>query len=226
MELVVFDFVEYRKGECEMSSLVYYKENDFEIEDIEAFRQFTQKAQNQIAILTYGNNLDERAIDGLFDTYLKRDTFGEQGEITVRFDTYDANVKSRYRNGWCSEIPMDASQFIAFEAAVHRLNGTHVRIHHRVRGHFEVVIEGKEISTSVYKTRDCSKVYREPVEGRYLFFIDEESEDNHEIRDKMHLLPDKLQFLSLPVTLPFEEREVYVRDWIKRILRVIREGKM
>ena len=209
-----------------MSSLVYYKENRFEIKNEEEFRQFAQKNQNQIAVLTYGNHLDERAIDDLIDTYLIRDNLGKQGEIIVRYDTYDANVNSRYRNGWFSEFPMDASLFKVFEAAVHRLNGTHVRIHHRVRGHFEVVIEGKEISTSVYKTRDCSKVYRDSVEGRYLFFIDEESEDNHEIRDKMHLLPEKLQFLSLPVTLPYEEREVYVRDWIKRILRLIQKEKV
>ncbi|WP_185903416.1 hypothetical protein [Lysinibacillus sphaericus] len=49
--------------------------------------------------------------------------------------------------------------------------------------------------------------------------MDEESEDNEQLRSKMHMMPVKLQSLSLSATTPREEWEVYVRDWIKQLLK-------
>ncbi|MGE7951222.1 hypothetical protein [Lysinibacillus xylanilyticus] len=206
-----------------MYSLLYYKEKPWEIENEEELTQYAQKLQKHIAILTYGNNLDEEALDELIANYLTEESSEDPTKFNIRYDTYDANVNSPHRNNLLFGIKMDDEQLLTFEAAIERLDGTHVRIHHRVRGHYEVAIDGKRYSTSVYKTRDCSKVYREPVEGRYLFFIDEESEDNELLRSKMHTMPEKLQVLSLPVTISYEEREVYVRDWIKRLLNIIQE---
>ena len=204
-------------------SLLYYKEKRWEIDNEEELTQYAQRLQKHMAILTYGNNLDKEAFDELIANYLTEESSEDPTKLNIRYYTYDANVGSPHRNNWLSGIQMDDEQFLAFEVAIQRLDGTHVRIHHRVRGHYEVEIDGKRYSTSVYKTRDCSKVYREPVEGRYLFFIDEESEDNELLRSKMHTMPEKLQVLSLSVTIAYEEREVYVRDWIKRLLKFIQE---
>lgn len=218
------DFVEYKKeGVSILYSLLYYKEKPWEIDNEEELTQYAQKLQKHIAILTYGNNLDEEAFDELIANYLTEESSEDPTKFNIRYDTYDANVGSPHRNNWLSGIQMDDEQFLAFEAAIERLDGTHVRIHHRSRGHYEVEIDGKLYSTRVYRTRDCSKIYREPVEGRYLLFIDEESEDNELLRSKMHTVPEKLQSLSLSVTIPYEEWEVYVRDWIKRLLKIIQE---
>lgn len=166
-----------------MYSLLYYKEKPWEIDNEEELTQYAQKLQKHIAILTYGNNLDEEAFDELIANYLTEESSEDPTKFNIRYDTYDANVSSPHRNNWLSGIQMDDEQFLAFEAAIQRLDGTHVCIHH----------------------------------------IDEESEDNELLRSKMHTIPEKLQSLSLSVTIPYEEWEVYVRDWIKRLLKIIQE---
>ncbi|MGE8004200.1 hypothetical protein [Lysinibacillus sp. NPDC093216] len=206
-----------------MYSLLYYKEKPWEIDNEEELYKYAAVVQKYIAILTYGNQLDEQALDELIATYLTEESCDDSNKFNIRYDTYDADVKSPHRNHWIFGIQMDDEQLLEFEATIQRLDGTHVRIQHRSRGHYEVKIDGKLYSTKVYRTRESLKVYREPVEGEYLLFIDEESEDNVLLRSKMHMMPEKLQSLSLSATIPREEWEVYVRDWIKRLLKIIQE---
>ncbi|MFJ8517132.1 hypothetical protein [Lysinibacillus xylanilyticus] len=206
-----------------MYSLLYYKEKPWEIDNEEELYTYAAGVQKHIAFLTYGNQLDEKAIDELIATYLTEESNDDSNKFNIRYDTYDADVKSPHRNHWIFGIQMDKERLLEFEATIQRLDGTHIRIQHRSRGHYEVEIDGKLYSTKVYRTRECSKVYRKPVEGRYLLFIDEESEDNVLLRSKMHLMPEKLQSLSISATISREEWEVYVRDWIKRLLKIIQE---
>lgn len=204
-------------------SLLCYKEKPWEINNEEELYKYAAVVQKHIAILTYGNQLDEQALDELIAIYLTEESCGDSNKFNIRYDTYDADVKSSHRNHWIFGIQMDEERLLEFEATIQCLDGTHVRIQHRSRGHYEIKIDDKLYSTKVYRTRECSKVYREPVEGRYLLFIDEESEDNELLRSKMHMMPEKLQSLTLSVTIPREEWEVYVRDWIKRLLKIIQE---
>ncbi|MGE7909699.1 hypothetical protein [Lysinibacillus xylanilyticus] len=206
-----------------MYSLLYYKEKPWEIDNEEELYTYAAGVQKHIAFLTYGNQLDEKAIDELIATYLTEESNDDSNKFNIRYDTYDADVKSPHRNHWIFGIQMDKELLLEFEATIQRLDGTHIRIQHRSRGHYEVEIDGKLYSTKVYWTRECSKVYRKPVEGKYLLFIDEESEDNVLLRSKMHLMPEKLQSLSISATISREEWEVYVRDWIKRLLKIIQE---
>lgn len=218
------NFVEYKKkGVYFLYSLLYYKKNHWEIENEEDLYKYAASVQKHIAILTYGNQLNKEALDKLIATYLTEGNGDDPNKFNIRYDTYDADVKSEHRNNWIFDIQMDDGQLLEFETAIQRIHGTHVRIHHRSRGHYEVKIDDKLYSTRVYRTRDCSKIYREPIEGRYLLFIDEESEDNELLRSKMHMMPKKLQSLSLSVTIPHEEWEIYVRDWIKRLLKIIQK---
>ncbi|TQR15543.1 hypothetical protein [Psychrobacillus soli] len=112
---------------------------------------------------------------------------------------------------------VDENRFFDFEKDLQQLRGKHIRCNYNIRGHFEVQLNGKMFSTLVYKTLDYLAIYREKMEGRYLFFIDSESEDNEEIRHKMHLLPQNLQSLNLPVHFSEIQKEVYVKNWIRSI---------
>ena len=77
-------------------------------------------------------------------------------------------------------------------------------------------INSKEYSTRVYVT----------LNNRHLYFIDEESLHNKEIRSKVYYLPENLKFLELASNKVsnikkdpnYEYEQKHVRTWIKKVL--------
>lgn len=188
--------------------------------DRKEWLNFASKQSNQLKFLSYGCDLDYKSIHQLIkDFSLSGVKKQDKKSIVINFESYDANQKIHNNLAYYFDtVRIDGFRFVEFENELHNLFGNHIRCVYNIRGHFEVQLYGKKFSTLVYKTLDCSAVYREALEGRYIFFIDSESEDNHEIRHKIHLLPVNLQSLTLPVNFTEIQKEVYIKDWIRRII--------
>lgn len=181
------------------------------------FKKFVRQQRNLVKILSYGCNLDYSSMQKLTKGYLECETQSQSNTVEVCLDYYDVN--SQHHPGeYITLSTVEESRFLQFEKELHKLPGHHVRCEYYVRGHYEVQLFGKEFSTMVQMPIDCSAIYREAVEGRYLYLIDTESEHNELIRHKMHRLPESLQTLSLPITVSAIQKEIYVKDWIRRII--------
>ncbi len=101
--------------------------------------------------------------------------------------------------------------------ALDKIPGKHIRCEYNVRGHFDVMLNGYNFSTRLFRALDFPTIYANDIKGRYL--IDTESTDNEMIRNKMHLLPSKLQSLSLPINFSDTQKQLYIKNWISNILK-------
>lgn len=199
---------------------IKYFHYGWDINDYSEILNFASKQRKQLKMVSYGCNLDYELIHNLIKKYLVPKVERENGAfIEISFDFYDANLENQALSDYFFKVfNVGENRFLEFEKDLHQLAGKHIRCHYNIRGHFEVQLNGKQYSTLVYKALDCSAIYREAIDGRYIFFIDTESEDNVEIRSKMHLLPPNLQSLHLPVNFSEIQKEVYVKDWIRSIM--------
>lgn len=200
--------------------LIYSPRIGWDLKNNEEMFSLLTKLRNQLTILSYGTDLDHQTIQHLIDKYLLIGVLEKEAKIMeVTYDTYDADIKKDIGGHYYTETYyVNESQLIEFEKELHKLSGKHIRCQFGVRAHFDVRLNGENFSTRLYKTLDCSSVYREKIEGRYLFFIDTESIENESIRNKIHILPEKLQSLSLPINFTDLQKEVYIKDWISQIL--------
>ncbi len=183
--------------------------------------QFAKAQRKQITVLSYGSDLDHRTIKKIVHKFLhlkKRNA--ADPTIEIRYDTYDANSALHTENRYYFETYfINENTLTAFIQALQRLPGNHIQCEFNIRGHFEVNLNDIEFSTRVYKAIDFPSLYQKDLKGRYLFFIDTESPDNEKIRNNIHLLPKALQSLTLPLDSTPLQRELYVKDWVKAILR-------
>lgn len=200
--------------------LIYSPRIGWDLKNNEEMFSLLTKLRNQLTILSYGTDLDHQTIQHLIDEYLLIGVQEKDAKIMeVKYDTYDVHIKKDIGGHYYTETYyVNESPLIQFEKELHKLSGKHIRCQFCVRAHFDVSINGENFSTRLYKTLDCSSVYREKIEGRYLFFIDSESIENESIRNKIHILPEKLQSLSLPINFTDLQKEVYIKDWISQIL--------
>ncbi|QUG42053.1 hypothetical protein KD050_01770 [Psychrobacillus sp. INOP01] len=202
------------------SKHIKYFEYGWDMNDYREIFNFASKQRKRVKMLSYGCDLDYKLIHNLIKKHLvsKVETENETS-MEISFDSYDANIENQALSDYFFKVfYVDENRLLEFEKDLHQLTGKHIQCNYNIRGHFEVQLNGKQFSTLVYKTLDCSAIYREAIEGQYLFFIDTESEDNIEIRHKMHLLPSNLQSLNLPVNFSEIQKEVYVKDWIRSII--------
>ncbi len=93
-----------------------------------------------------------------------------------------------------------------------KLKGNHVYVHPKVRGHVNVYIDDLEYTGRVYQTL---------VNDQKLIFIDEESENNFTLREKLPKLQKDLHCLKMQSNITFEERDLLVTNWINRIINEI-----
>ncbi|WP_144513895.1 hypothetical protein [Bacillus sp. FJAT-22090] len=205
------------------SKHIKYFRYGWDIIDLREILNFVNKQRKCLKILSYGCNLEYDLMNKLIKKHLASEIETRNEPcMEISFESYDANFENQdLGENFFNVFKVDESRFIQFEMELKQLTGRHIRCHYNIRGHFEVQLDGKQFSTLVYKTLDCLAVYREAIEGQYLFFIDTESEDNEEIRHKMHLLPQNLQSLNLPIYFTEIQKEVYVKDWVRRIMEYI-----
>lgn len=198
----------------------YHRKYGWDLVDSKAMLNFASKQSKQLKILSYGCHLDYKAIQKLIkDLSLAGGKRENENLIDINFESYDANSIFHNNHGYYIDLfNIEPIQLIEFENELHKLKSKHIRCDFNIRGHYEVQLDGKEYSTLVYKTIEFSAVYREALAGRYLFFIDNESEDNYEIRCKIHLLPENLQSLTLPLNITEMQKVIFIKDWIRQIL--------
>ncbi|SCX63518.1 hypothetical protein [Lysinibacillus fusiformis] len=202
------------------SYLVYNPLTGWMLKNNQEMYSWLTKMRNQLTILSYGDNLDNHAIQHLIDKYLSSVEQEYSSKVMeVKYDTYDTDINKGFDGHYYTETYfVNEKQLIKFEKELDKLPGKNIRCQFGVRAHFNVKLNGNNFSTRFYKTLDCSSVYRERMEGRYLFFIDTESIDNELIRNKINILPDKLQSLSLPINFTNSQKEIYIKHWISQIL--------
>lgn len=200
--------------------LIYNPRIGWKLNNNQEMFSLLTKLRNQLTILSYGTDLDNQAIQHLINKHLLLGVQEQDGKIMeIKYDTYETDIKKDLDGHYYTETYyVSENQLIEFEKELHNLSGKHIRCQFGVRAHFDVDFNGSNFSTRLYRTVDCSSVYREKIEGRYLFFIDNESIDNEVIRNKIHILPEKLQTLSLPINFTNSQKEIYIKDWISQIL--------
>ncbi|PCD82365.1 hypothetical protein AB9L15_06320 [Lysinibacillus fusiformis] len=200
--------------------LVYNPRTGWMLKNNQEMYSWLTKIRNQLTILSYGNNLDNHAIQHLIDKYLSPVEQEYSSKVMeVKYDTYDTDINKELDGHYYTETYfVNEKQLNEFEKELDKLPGKHIRCQFGVRAHFDVNLNGNNFSTRFYKTLDCSSVYREKIEGRYLYFIDTESIDNELIRNKINILPDKLQSCSLPINFTNSQKELYIKHWISQIL--------
>lgn len=200
--------------------LVYDTRTGWMLKNNQEMYSWLTKIRNQLTILCYGNNLDNHAIQHLIDKYLSPVEQEYSSKVMeIKYDTYDTDINKEFDGHYYTETYfVNEKQLIEFEKELDKLPGKHIRCQFGVRAHFDVNLNGNNFSTRFYKTLDCSSVYREKIEGRYLYFIDTESIDNESIRNKINILPHKLQSCSLPINFTNWQKEIYIKHWISQIL--------
>ncbi|MBL3729711.1 hypothetical protein JIN86_08860 [Lysinibacillus sp. HST-98] len=200
--------------------LIYSPRIGWKLKNNQEMFSLLTKLRNQLTILSYGTDLDNQAIQHLIDKHLLIGAQEHGGKIMeVKYDKYDSDIKKDLDGHYYTETYyVNERRLIEFEKELRKLSGKHIRCQFGVRAHFDVDLKGSIFSTRLYRTLDCLSVYREKIEGQYIFFIDNESIDNQMIRNKIHILPKKLQSLSLPINFTNSQKELYVKDWISKIL--------
>ncbi|WP_156028891.1 hypothetical protein [Sporosarcina sp. D27] len=136
----------------------------------------------------------------------------------MMFDVYDINWSKHVDNKYyLEEFIVSEAHLVAFEYSLSKLKGNQIRCRPYSRGHYDLIINGKDYST---------RVYQKLSGNNELFFIDEEAVHNICIRKQNHKLPRKLQWLMLPKDIETAEREFAINDWIHTVLNFIGEPGM
>jgi len=172
----------------------------------------------EVFILSYGCDLDHSNIDYLVKERLlpfshwtnkKRP---KETDICVRYEVFDINPKKHKQLYYGHKFNINKMRLEAFMYSLSKLKGNHVYVHPKVRGHVNVYIDDLEYSGRVYQTL---------VNDQKLIFIDEESENNFTLREKLPKLQKDLHCLKMQSNITFEERDLLVTNWINRIINEI-----
>jgi len=173
---------------------------------------------NEVFILSYGCDLDHSNIDYLVKerllpfshwTYKKQP---KETDICVRYETFDINPKKHKQLYYGHKFYINKTRLEAFMYSLSKLKGNHIYLNPRARGHAYVYIDDLEYTGRVYKTLDG---------GQKLVFIDEESENNYPLREKLPVLRKDLHYLKIKSDLTFEESDMLISNWIKSIINEI-----
>ena len=174
----------------------------------------------ELFILSYGCDLDHSNIDFLVKerlmpysvdrAYWRNERPPKESEICLKYDVFDFNRNKHkdnlysFDNFYINEIRLEA-----FMYSLSKLKGNHVYAHPNVRGHVNVDLDNKEYTARVYRSIENDK---------RLIFLDEESHNNVELREKLPSLPSDLQFLTAPSGITYEETQLFVSEWMQRII--------
>lgn len=169
----------------------------------------------EVFILSYGCDLDHSNVAFLvkerlmpFCSWYNRNP-AKETDICVRYDAFDINRNKHEELYYSHTFYINKIRLDAFMHALSKLKGNHVYLNPCVRGHIEATINGLEYT---------GRIYEKLVDGEELIFIDEESKNNIEIREKLPSLPKELQFLKMQKNKSFEERNLLFVNWIQRII--------
>ena len=175
--------------------------------------------------MNYGTNLQHERIHKLVKKRLKK--YGEfkynptdNPNIKVRLaiTLFDFNKRMFHDfYGQFSYYYLTEEKYNLFKEEFCSLHGYHARIHPNINGHLRVVINQKEFSTRIFKSLD---------DNMYLYFIDDESDDNKYIRNKVHCLPEHLKFLKINEEIVKNRKDdPLVEEWLKKVLESVEKIK-
>lgn len=171
-------------------------------------------------ILSYGCDLDHNNIDFLVKerlmpysvnrTYLQnKKHMPKESDVCLYYDVFDIN-RNKHKDNiyYVDKFYINEVRLKAFMYSLSKLKGNHIYANPKVRGHSYVSIDNVEYT---------GRVYESLVDKNRLVFLDEESSENIELRNKLPLLPRELHFLTIPNGVSFEKSDLLVANWIKKI---------
>ncbi|MGM7682637.1 hypothetical protein ACSVDA_10840 [Cytobacillus sp. Hm23] len=172
-----------------------------------------------VFILSYGCSLDHSNIDFLLNDRLMpfkkfynnvNKNISSNPEIKLIYDVFDVHSERHTENKYfLEEFYISKTQLASFEHSLIKLKGNHIRCRPNTRGHIYTYINGKEYTGRVFVTSEHKK---------HLIFLDDESMDNAELRQKLHLLPEQLQSLVFSNDFEYKDIESIFTEWIQILI--------
>ncbi|MGE7919808.1 hypothetical protein ACQKM9_12770 [Viridibacillus sp. NPDC093762] len=181
----------------------------------------------EVFILSYGCNLDHSNINYLVKerlipfsvnrAYWRNEKPPKESEICLIYDVFDIN-RNKHKDNlyYLDKFYINEVRLESFLYSLSKLKGNHVYAKPNVRGHAYVQIDNVEYTGRIYKTLE---------DGVCLVFLDEESEHNIELREKLPFLPSGLHFLKMSNDLSLEDSNTLVAEWIQRIINEVGNKK-
>ncbi|MGE7919815.1 hypothetical protein ACQKM9_12810 [Viridibacillus sp. NPDC093762] len=180
----------------------------------------------EVFILSYGCDLDHSNIDYLVKerlmpfsverAYWRKEKPPKESDICLYYDVFEINRNKLNKGYYGNTFYINEMRLESFMYSLSKLKGNHVYGNPNVRAHAYVFIDNVEYT---------GRIYESLVDNEYLVFLDEESLNNIELREKLPSLQRELHYLSMPKGLSLEERDLLVAEWIRRIISEVKKEK-